>query len=611
MSTSFRCLTVLFTAIVVVGCDSDVDRATAPSEGGPRPVRALTVPANAIPVVVAGAWNSCALRTEGTIACWGDNGNGESSPPAGAYTQISLRGETGCALSLAGEAACWGLWGGPAPAGPFAQVAAGNLTSCGLRTDGSLSCWGYTANGVTSPPIGKFTQISVGVGHACGVRDKGMILCWGSDAFGQITNTPAPPTGLKFTRVSAGIAHSCAILDDGSARCWGDNQFGQLDVPALPMGVQYTQVSASTADFYNPVYAFHSCALRSNGTAVCWGANGNGQLNVPALPAGLTYTSIAAGWFHSCAARSDGVVLCWGLYTAGQINVPSTLNLLKRPQQIVFTTPVPNPAAVGTTFALSPNAGSSSPLVLQSRTPAVCSIDVDKGSVSSLADGTCTFTADRAGDSVYEPAPQLVVTVAVSARLQSIAFAPALPAEAPIGTQVTLAAAGGASGNPVTFTVLTPGTCALSGNVLGLTNIGACTVAADQTGNTDFDPAPRQTATIAVRWPFTGFVGLLAPPAVNTGVKPGTTVPMTFTLGADRGMSALAGAPTVAAYSCGSTLPAPGTGSPNAGTLTYDAATQQYTYNFVTLKSRASKTCVQFSLPLADGSIHTALFQFR
>jgi len=610
MSISLRCTALLLTAVVAAGCDRDVDRTTAPTRPDVRPGLALAVPTTANPMVVAGAYHGCALRAEGTIACWGDNANGEASPPAGIYTQVSTRGETACALSQAGEASCWGLWGLPAPGGPFVQVSAGNFTSCGLRPDGSLSCWGYGGFGVASPPSGNFTQVSVGRGHACALKDNGTIACWGTDVFGRISNTPGAPTGRKFTQVSSGIVHSCALLDDGSAKCWGDNQFGQLDVPALPAGVQYTQVSAGTADFYDPVYSFHSCGLRSDGTAVCWGGGGQGQLNVPALPAGVTYTSISAGWFHSCASRSDGAVLCWGLYTAGQINVPPTLNLLKRTQPIVFTPPVPNPAAFGTVFDLVPNTGSGSPVVLQSLTPAVCVINESMTSVSFLAQGTCSFTVDRAGNADYEPA-QLTVTVTVAKKPQSIAFDPALPAEAPIGSQLSVTATGGASGNPVAFSVLTPGTCALSGNVLSLTNVGACTVAADQVGNAEYEAAPQQTATVAVRWPFAGFVGLKAPPALNTGIRPGNTVAMRFSLGGNRGMSVLAGSPTVAAYPCNSTLPPPGAGSPNVGTLDYNATAQQYTYNYVTLKSRASKSCVQFSLTLADGSIHTALFQFK
>jgi len=91
---------------------------------------------------------------------------------------------------------------------------------------------------------------------------------------------------------------------------------------------------------------------------------------------------------------------------------------------------MPDPSVVGTVFTLSPNAGSSNPVVLQSLTPAVCAVDTDTSSVSFLAEGTCPFTADRAGNGNYEPAPQLVVTVTVTKQPQSITFDPALPSEA-------------------------------------------------------------------------------------------------------------------------------------------------------------------------------------
>ena len=99
-------------------------------------------------------------------------------------------------------------------------------------------------------------------------------------------------------------------------------------------------------------------------------------------------------------------------------------------------------------------------------------------------------------------------------RPQSITFTPALPAEAFLDSTVTVAATGGESGNPVTFSVLTPATCSLSGTAVRMTSVGPCTVAADQAGDA-IHGAARQTATIAVRYKFTGFVGLSASPAVN------------------------------------------------------------------------------------------------
>src|SRR5207237_9212373 len=71
-----------------------------------------------------------------------------------------------------------------------------------------------------------------------------------------------------------------------------------------------------------------------------------------------------------------------------------------------------------------------------------------------------------------------------------------------------------------------------------------------------------------------------AAPAVNT-VKAGSTVPVKFKLGGARGLDVLAGAPTSTAMACSATSKTsadkPATGGATS-TLTYDAATQTYTY---------------------------------
>jgi len=33
---------------------------------------------------------ACGVRTDGTVACWGDNTYGEATPPAGTYTSVSV-----------------------------------------------------------------------------------------------------------------------------------------------------------------------------------------------------------------------------------------------------------------------------------------------------------------------------------------------------------------------------------------------------------------------------------------------------------------------------------------------------------------------------------------
>jgi hypothetical protein len=481
-------------------------------------------------------------------------------------------------------------------------------------------------------------------------------------------------------------------VDDGSIQCWGTNEYGQLNVAALPAGTAYTQVSVSS--FPATFQPFHTCALRSDGMVACWGDNQAGQLNVPTPPIGMAYTNVSAGTFHSCAARTDGAVICWGNALNGRSTPPATLNLFKQTQPIVFTPAVPNPAPFGKTFELMPNVGSGAPVVLASSTPTVCTISGT--TLSFVALGTCSFTADRAGDANFEPAqvgvsvtvarqsqtitfnstppnpayvgdtytvsatgggsgntvffssltlstcvpsgnvltlvgagtctfvgiqagntyydesPQTRQSFTVSKRPQTITF-PGLPAESPIGSQLTIAPTGGSSGNAVSIAVQTPATCSLSAGELSLTSIGDCILAADQAGNATYEAAPQKIVTIGVRWPFS-FVGLAAAPTVNAG-KTGGSIAVTFSLGGNRGLPVmLATSPTAATYTCGTTPPAPGSGTSvrtaanNAG-ATYDAKTNTYTYNWKLDKSL--KGCVQLSLSMRDGSIRTLLFQLR
>ena len=69
---------------------------------------------------LAGLNHTCGVRTDGSVACWGADGDGESTPPAGTFLQVS----------------------------------AGYAFSCGVRADGSITCWGYDANNQLWPTAG-------------------------------------------------------------------------------------------------------------------------------------------------------------------------------------------------------------------------------------------------------------------------------------------------------------------------------------------------------------------------------------------------------------------------------------------------------------------------
>ena len=690
----------VFAVLVVAACNRDVDSITAPNTTTtPRPSAAVTNGAPAVPQVIANDLSSCALRVNGAVTCWGYNSYNILTPPAHVFTQISGGYSNACGVTSSGEIKCWGqnAWGQgsppPAPEGlTYRAVGTGSADACGIRSDGSLACWGKPDGTTTLAPAGSYTGLSVGQYHACAISTVGELACWGTEYMGLLSQKPVAPDGRKFTQVATGAVHSCAVVDDGTITCWGNNQNGQTTVPALTNGLSYTKVSVSRSTAYPSSSFYATCALRSDGTIDCWGSSRVGS--APPLPAGTTYTDLDLGDLHACAVRSDAAVVCWGNLLYGQGDVPPTLNLLKRSQSIVFTPELPASAEFGSTFDFVPNVGPGSPTVLNVTTPTTCWLS--ETTLGFIGVGTCTLTADRAGNDEYEAAPHREITITVTkipqrisflsdvpnpaypgmsyyfgtnggasgndvivssltpnicsvslnkvsflaggdcivaanqdgnehyatatqatqtttvTKLsQTIAFAPVPPSTGTVGTQITLNATASSS-KPVTFTAGTPTTCSVASGVMTLTNIGACTVVASQAGDAVYT-ATQSQITITVRWPFTGFVGVVAEPAVNL-VRAGSSVALTFSLGGNRGLNVLAaGSPTVAPYVCGGTLPAPGSGIalPLAknGALAYSTKTGQYTITYK--PEKREQNCRLVSIRLTDGTIHTVRFQLQ
>ncbi|MCW2755868.1 MAG: hypothetical protein JWQ32_3279 [Marmoricola sp.] len=120
----------------------------------------------------------------------------------------------------------------------------------------------------------------------------------------------------------------------------------------------------------------------------------------------------------------------------------------------------------------------------------------------------------------------------VDAAGQTITFVP-LTSPAAVGDTQNLVAEGGASGNPVTFTVAdatTGAACSISGTTLSFDHAGSCAVAADQAGTADYAAAPEATQTVTVG---------LAPTSVSVVLSPGEaasgqTVTATATVGGNQ-----------------------------------------------------------------------------
>ena len=190
--------------------------------------------------VAAGEEHNCAVLTDGTVACWGENdhgqlGDGSTSDSAVPVAVVGVAGavrveswsDHSCALSDQAEVYCWG------------------------RNDDGQIGNGERKSSQTSAaqPIGDhvWTDLSVGDRQTCAVHDLDAVYCWGSGSWGELgagdTQRQKQPAQVRaddngsvltgVARVATGLQSSCALLDSGEVWCWGRNREGQLGLGDL------------------------------------------------------------------------------------------------------------------------------------------------------------------------------------------------------------------------------------------------------------------------------------------------------------------------------------------------------------------------------------------
>jgi alpha-tubulin suppressor-like RCC1 family protein len=131
-------------------------------------------------------------------------------------TALAASSSSNCALKSDGTVVCWG----------------------GNTPYGTLGSGSTTAQLTPVPVTGITTakSVSLGPNHGCAGLSDGTLRCWGYNGFGQLGNgtttdslAPVQVTGLT-TVASVGVANytTCATLTDNTARCWGYGTLGSL-----------------------------------------------------------------------------------------------------------------------------------------------------------------------------------------------------------------------------------------------------------------------------------------------------------------------------------------------------------------------------------------------
>jgi alpha-tubulin suppressor-like RCC1 family protein len=337
--------------------------------------------------LATGALNTCARMSDGTVWCWGSNAEGElgvgttSTVPQTTPTrvpglmnvaQIALGVRHACALLTDGTARCWGqnLYGQlgdgtttdrPSPVAvpgvsAAVQLSLGERHTCARMTDGTVRCWGFNNNGqlgdrtTTSrnipgevPGLTGAVQIELNYYFGCARLDgaDGTAQCWGYGAQGQLgngsTNHALGPTTVMnattITQLSLGGDHACGRTSAGNLLCWGDNSQGQLGDGTTTRRTTATSVPGLSGVTRVALGYRHTCAQMMDGAVRCWGNNSFGQLGdgtttsrmVPAAVSGLSgVAQLHTRGSHACVRLTNGTARCWGQNTFGQLGDGST-----------------------------------------------------------------------------------------------------------------------------------------------------------------------------------------------------------------------------------------------------------------------------------------------
>ena len=174
----------------------------------PRAARAAAL----VTSVDLGIHDSCAVKTDGKVACWGNDAGGQISATPKDTT--------------------------------FSAVSAGGQHSCGIKTGGTLACWGDNV----------FGQLAAAPAAPSPAPPKGQVGTAYSHTFASSTGSPAGSFVVSAGQLPPGLSLSSAGVLSGTPTAVGDYTFTVTASNGLFAGAgkQFTlTVSSATDDAYS------------------------------------------------------------------------------------------------------------------------------------------------------------------------------------------------------------------------------------------------------------------------------------------------------------------------------------------------------------------------
>jgi len=176
---------------------------------------------------------------------------------------------------------------------------------------------------------------------------------------------------------------------------------------------------------------------------------------------------------------------------------------IKRTQTITITTPPPASATINATFPVAATASSGESVVIAaSGACSILSSGTGNANIKINTSGACSITFNQPGTVTWAVAPQISRTVTVQKSSQSITFsAQAAQVYAPNKVVKLAPLAVASSDLAVAHSVTTPTVCSIYGaanNQILIKQAGTCTVNADQSGNSFYNPAATVSQSIVI-----------------------------------------------------------------------------------------------------------------
>jgi hypothetical protein len=238
---------------------------------------------------------TAAIKADGTLWTWGDNAYGalgdntivrKSSPIQTIafgtnWKQVSsVRGNM-AAIKTDGTLWCWGY---------------NSYGELGDNTTVKKSSPIQTVAGGTN-----WSQVDVGWLNTAAIKTDGTLWIWGDNSQGQLgdntivrksspVQTVAGGTNWKQVSCSKFRTFTAAIKTDGTLWTWGSNSYGQLGDNTTASKSSPIQTIAGGTNWKQISVGFHAAAIKTDGTLWLWGRNGYGQL----------------GWWGGGSPATDG-----------------------------------------------------------------------------------------------------------------------------------------------------------------------------------------------------------------------------------------------------------------------------------------------------------------